>query len=107
MTADVANSLGRMSLTEGLYNKSLGLGTTAWALTHSLERGIVQQLSGGIRKSHTRALAGMESSSPLEAMKVIRSLNQLVPDEAPGHSTNRIARTPWDIRRRDSLPLRE
>ncbi len=107
MTADVANSLGRMSLTEGLYNKSLGLGTTAWALTHSLERGIVQQLSGGIRKSHTRALAGMESSSTLEAMKVIRSLNQLVPDEAPGHSTNPTASRHWHIRRRDSLPLRE
>jgi hypothetical protein len=50
----------------------------------------------------------MESSSTLEAMKAIRSLNQLVPDEAPAsQSTNRIARTPWHIRRRDSLPLRE
>jgi len=43
-------------------------------------------------------------------MKVIHSLNQLVSQEASGHSTiriARIARTPWHIRRRDSLPLRE
>lgn len=49
----------------------------------------------------------MESSSTLEAMKVIRSLNRLVSQEASGDSTIRIARTPWHIRRRDSLPLRE
>jgi hypothetical protein len=96
----------------------------------SLDRGLVQQIArlrhNRLDNSHTHSkegssnnslvasqnpthahLAGMESSSTLEAMKVIRSLNQLVPDEAPGHSTNRIARTPWHIRRRDSLPLRE
>jgi hypothetical protein len=76
----------------------------------SLERGSVEQLFGGIAKSHTRALAGTESSSTLQAMKVIHSLNRLVSQEASGHSTirvARIARTPWHIRRRDSLPLRE
>jgi hypothetical protein len=108
MTADVANSHGRMSLDRGLVQQIARLRHNRLPLTHSLERGIVQQLSGGITKSHTRALAGMESSSRLEAMKAIRSLNQLVPREAPaGHSTNRIARTPWHIRQRDSLPLRE
>jgi type VI protein secretion system component VasF len=49
----------------------------------------------------------MESSSTVEQMKAIRSLNQLVPDEAPGQSTNPIASKHWHIRRRDSLPLRE
>src|SRR6266403_6260250 len=107
MTPDLANSHEKMSLDRGFVQQIARPGTTAWALTHSLERGIVQQLSGGITKSHTRALAGMESSSRLEAMKAIHSLNQLVRQEAPGHSTNRIARTPWHIRRRDSLPLRE
>jgi hypothetical protein len=40
-------------------------------------------------------------------MKVIHSLNRLVSQEASDHSTIRIARTPWHMRRRDSLPLRE
>jgi hypothetical protein len=40
-------------------------------------------------------------------MKAIRSLDQLVPQEASGHSPFPTARTQWHIRRRDSLPLRE
>ena len=72
---------------------------------HSLERGIIDQLFGGITKSHTRALAGTESSSRLKPMKASHSLGQLLPQEASGHST--ISSTPWHIRRRDSLPLRE
>ena len=70
-----------------------------------LERGIVDQLFGGSTKSHTSALAGTESSSELQAMKASDSLDQLLPQEASGHST--ISSTPWHIRRRDSLPLRE
>jgi hypothetical protein len=73
----------------------------------SLERGSAQQLFGGITKSHARALARMESSSRLQAMKVIHSINRLVSQEASGNTIIRIARTPWHIRRRDSLPLRE
>ena len=107
MTADVANSHGRMSLNRGLVQQIARLRHNRLGNHKSLERGIVQQLSGGITKSHARALVGMESSSTLEAMKVIRSLNQLVPDEAPGHSTNPTASRHWHIRRRDSLPLRE
>jgi hypothetical protein len=107
MTADVANSHGRMSLNRGLVQQIARLRHNRLGSHKSLERGIVQQLSGGITKSHARALVGMESSSTLEAMKAIRSLNQLVPDEAPGHSTNPTASRHWHIRRRDSLPLRE
>ena len=75
--------------TEDLYNKALDLGTTAWALTHSLERGSVEQLFGGITKSHTRALAGTESSSRLRSMKATHSLDQLLPQEASGLLNNR------------------
>jgi hypothetical protein len=49
----------------------------------------------------------MESSSRLEAMKAIHSLNRLLPQEASGQSTTPITTTRWHIRRRDSLPLRE
>ena len=38
-------------------------------------------------------------------MKASQSLDQLLPQEASGHST--IPSTSWHIRRRDSLPLRE
>jgi hypothetical protein len=107
MTADVANSHGRISLDRGLVQQIARPRHNRLPLTHSLERGIVQQLSGGITKSHTRALAGMESSSTLEGMKAIDSLNQLVPKEAPGDSTNPTSSRHWHIRRRDSLPLRE
>jgi len=71
----------------------------------SLERGSVEQLFGGIAKSHTRALAGTASSSTLQVMKSSHSLDQLLPQEAAGHSTISSAR--WHIRRRNSLPLRE
>jgi hypothetical protein len=71
----------------------------------SLERGSVDQLFGGITKSHTRALAGTESSTRLRSMKATHSLDQLLPQEALGHSTISSAR--WHIRRRDALPLRE
>jgi hypothetical protein len=49
----------------------------------------------------------MESSSRLEAMKAIHSLNRLLPQEASGQSTTPITTTRWHIGRRDSLPLRE
>jgi hypothetical protein len=49
----------------------------------------------------------MEPSSTLQAMKAIRSLDRLVPQEASGRSTVAIPSTHWDLRRRDSLPLRE
>jgi CheY-like chemotaxis protein len=71
----------------------------------SLERGSIDQLFGGTTKSHTRALAGTELSSRLQPMKASHSLDQLLPQEASGDST--ISSTPWHIRRRDSLPLRE
>jgi hypothetical protein len=73
----------------------------------SLERGSVEQLFGGITKSHARALAGTESSSSVGGMKATHSLDRLLPQEASGHSTIPISNTPWHIRRRDSLPLRE
>jgi type VI protein secretion system component VasF len=38
-------------------------------------------------------------------MKATHSLDQLLPQEAPGHPTISSAR--WHIRRRDSLPLSE
>jgi hypothetical protein len=38
-------------------------------------------------------------------MKATHSLDQLLPQEVSGHSA--IPSTPWHIRRRDSLPLRE
>src|SRR6267378_2763640 len=76
-------------------------------IRHSLERGSVEQLFGGIPKSHTRALAGIKSSSRFEAMKAIHSLNRLVPQQASGQSTIPVTSTRWRIRRRDSLPLRE
>jgi hypothetical protein len=40
-------------------------------------------------------------------MKSIDSLNRLLPQEASGRLTMPITNTPWHIRRRDSLPLRE
>jgi hypothetical protein len=40
-------------------------------------------------------------------MKESRSFDQLLPQQASGHSTIPIASTHWHIRRRDSLPLRE
>jgi hypothetical protein len=73
----------------------------------SLERGSVEQLFGGITKSHTRALAGTKSSSRLDAMKAIHSVNQLLPQEASSQSTIPISSAHWRVRRRDSLPLRE
>src|SRR5207237_8462839 len=73
----------------------------------SLERGSINQLFGGIAKSHTRALAGMESSSSVEGMKATHSLDRLVPQEASGHSTVQITDAHWHLRRRDALPLRE
>ena len=73
----------------------------------SLERGSVQQLFSGIAKSHTRALAGVESSSTIGAMKARHSLDRLLPQEASGPSTTPLPITHWHIRRRDSLPLRE
>jgi hypothetical protein len=76
-------------------------------MKYSLERGNVEQLFGGTTKSHTRALAGMESSSTLQAMKATHSLNRLLPQEASGHSTVPITSAHWHLRRRDSLPLRE
>jgi len=48
----------------------------------------------------------MESSSRLESMKAIHSLNRLLPQEASGQTTP-VPSTRWHIRRRDSLPLRE
>jgi hypothetical protein len=76
-------------------------------IRQSLERGSIEQLFGSITKSHTRALAAMGSSSRLESMKAIHSLNRLLPQEASGHSTTPAPSTRWHIRRRDSLPLRE
>jgi hypothetical protein len=73
----------------------------------SLERGSVEQLFGGITKSHARALVGTESSPTLQAMKVIHSLNRLLPQEASSQSTTSISSAHWRVRRRDSLPLRE
>jgi hypothetical protein len=40
-------------------------------------------------------------------MKVIRSLDQIAPQEAPAHPTVATPSTHWHLRRRDSLPLRE
>jgi hypothetical protein len=40
-------------------------------------------------------------------MKASHSLNQLLPQEASGHSTISIPNTSWHVRRRDSIPLRE
>jgi hypothetical protein len=71
----------------------------------SLERGSAQQLFGGITKSYARALARTESSPKLQAMKESHSLDQLLSQEISGESA--IPSTPWHIRRRDSLPLRE
>jgi hypothetical protein len=76
-------------------------------IRQSLERGSVEQLFGGITKSHTRALAAMGSSSRLETMKAIHSLNRFLPQQASGHSTIRVPSTRWHIRRRDLLPWRE
>ena len=72
-----------------------------------LERGSADQLFGGITKSHARALARTQCWSTLKAMKAIDSLDQLVAQEASGHSTAAIPSTRWHLRRRDSLPLRE
>jgi hypothetical protein len=76
-------------------------------MKYSLERGNVEQLFGGITKSHARALAGLKSSSRLQAMKAIHSLNRLLPEEASSYSTISISSAHWRVRRRDSLPLRE
>jgi hypothetical protein len=102
------------SLSESLNAPSLSAGRDAASLTaklvcyaYSLERGSVEQLFGGIAKSHTRALVGTESSSRFESMKASHSLDQLLPQEASSPSTISIPHTPWHIRRRDSLPLRE
>src|SRR6266498_3053922 len=76
-------------------------------MKYSLERGSAEQLFGGITKSHTRALAGTDPSSTLQAMKAIHSLNRLLPQEASSHSTISISSAHWRVRRRDSLPLRE
>jgi hypothetical protein len=73
----------------------------------SLERGSINQLFGGIAKSHTRALAGTESSSSVGGMKATHSLDRLVPQEASGHSTVQITSAHWHLRRRDAQPLRE
>jgi hypothetical protein len=40
-------------------------------------------------------------------MKAIHSLDPLVPQEAPSHSTVAMPSTHWRLRRKDSLPLRE
>ncbi|PYL64271.1 MAG: hypothetical protein DMF20_10895 [Verrucomicrobia bacterium] len=40
-------------------------------------------------------------------MKASRSFDQLVPQQASGHSTVAISSAHWRLRRRDSLPLRE
>jgi hypothetical protein len=73
----------------------------------SLERGSINQLFGGIAKSHTRALVGMESSLSVGGMKATHSFDRLVPQEASGPSTVQITSARWHLRRRDSLPLRE
>ena len=40
-------------------------------------------------------------------MKATHSLDQLLPQEASGHLTMPIPNSRWQIRRRNSLPLRE
>src|SRR5437867_3533186 len=81
------------------------MGLTKLTNPFSLERGSINQLFGGIAKSHTRALAGTESSSSVEGMKATHSLDRLVPQEASGQSTVQIKDAHWHLRRRDSLPL--
>lgn len=83
------------------------MGLTKLTNPFSLERGSINQLFGGIAKSHTRALAGTESSSSVGGMKATHSLDRLVPQEASGHSTVQITDAHWHLRRRDALPLRE
>src|SRR6059058_5816916 len=81
------------------------MGLTKLTNPFSLERGSINQLFGGIAKSHTRALAGTESSSSVEGMKATHSLDRLVPQEASGHSTVQITDAHWHLRRRDAIPL--
>jgi hypothetical protein len=54
MTADVANSHGRMALTEGWYSKSLGLGTPLAAHTLTRKRDCPTTLWWHYKIPHTR-----------------------------------------------------
>jgi hypothetical protein len=71
----------------------------------SLERGSVQQLFGGIAKSHTRVLVGSKSSPRLSVMKSIHSLNRL--QVSSPSSAVPIVTTHWRIKSRERLSWRE